>query len=305
MPDRPLSVGHGGAGPGRGGGDPAEAGGFRRIAIGTTWIWLLLFALVPNLLVLAVSLLERGEHEFVRLAFSADSYVRLLDPLYAGVFWSSFRLAAIATLVCLVIAYPFALTLARAPLRRRAALLALVVIPFWTSSLVRTYALVILIKTEGLLNGGLLALGLIDEPLEILYTELAVVIGFVYTELPFMVLPLYAAVEKLDWRLVEAARDLGAGAFAVLWRVLVPLTLPGIIAGSMLVFLPALGMFYVADVLGGAKELLIGNLIRDQFLSARDWPFGAAASVVVTLLMAALIGIYALSQRRLAAKGAT
>jgi spermidine/putrescine transport system permease protein len=118
-----------------------------------------------------------------------------------------------------------------------------------------------------------------------------------------MVLPLYAAMEKLDWRLVEAARDLGAGAWSVLWRVLVPLTLPGIIAGSMLVFLPALGMFYVADVLGGAKELLIGNLIRDQFLSARDWPFGAAASVVVTLLMAAMIGVYALSQRRATARG--
>jgi spermidine/putrescine transport system permease protein len=189
-------------------------------------------------------------------------------------------------------------------LRWRPALLALVVIPFWTSSLVRTYAIVILIKTEGLVNAFLLGVGLVDEPLELLYTELAVLIGFVYTELPFMVLPLYAAMEKLDWRLVEAARDLGAGAWSVLWRVLVPLTLPGIIAGAMLVFLPALGMFYVADVLGGAKELLIGNLIRDQFLSARDWPFGAAASVVVTVLMAALIGVYALSQRRLAGKAA-
>ncbi len=266
---------------------PGDGGGFRRAAIGTTWFWLLLFALVPNLLVVAVSLLERGEHEFVHFVFSTDSYARLLDPLYAGVFWSSFRLAAVATVVCLLIAFPFALAIARAPLRWRPALLALVVIPFW-----------------GLLNAFLLGTGLVDEPLEILYTELAVLIGFVYTELPFMVLPLYAAMEKLDWRLVEAARDLGAGAWSVLWRVLVPLTLPGIIAGSMLVFLPALGMFYVADVLGGAKELLIGNLIRDQFLSARDWPFGAAASVVVTLLMAALIGVYALSQRRLDGKGA-
>ena len=283
----------------------AESGAFRGIAVAGTWFWLLLFALVPNLLVVAVSLIERGEHEFVRLAFSLDSYARLLDPLYAGVFWSSFRLAAIATVICLLIAYPFALAVVRAPLRWRPALLALVVIPFWTSSLVRTYALVILLKTEGLVNEALLGLGLIGEPFEILYTETAVLIGFVYTELPFMILPLYAAMEKLDWRLVEVARDLGAGPWSVLWRVLVPLTLPGIIAGSMLVFLPALGMFYVADVLGGAKDLLIGNLIRDQFLSARDWPFGAAASVVVTLLMAALIGVYAMSQRRLDGKGAS
>jgi spermidine/putrescine transport system permease protein len=274
------------------------ARGFRTVAIGTTWFWLLLFALTPNLLVLVVSFLERGEDEFVRLAFSLDSYVRLFDPLYAGVFWSSFRLAAVATLICLVIAFPFALLVARSQARWRPWLLALVVIPFWTSSLVRTYALVIIIKTQGLLNETLLALGLISEPLQILYTGTAVLIGFVYTELPFMVLPLYAAMEKLDWRLVEAARDLGANAWAVLWRILVPLTLPGIVAGCMLVFLPALGMFYVADVLGGAKELLIGNLIRDQFLSARDWPFGAAASVVVTLLMAALIGLYALSRRQ-------
>jgi spermidine/putrescine transport system permease protein len=282
----------------------ADSGAFRGIAVTGTWFWLLLFALVPNLLVVAVSLLERGEHEFVRLAFSLDSYARLLDPLYAGVFWSSFRLAAIATVICLLIAYPFALAVVRAPLRWRPALLALVVIPFWTSSLVRTYALVILLKTEGLVNEALLGLGLIGEPFEILYTETAVLVGFVYTELPFMILPLYAAMEKLDWRLVEVARDLGAGPWSVLWRVLVPLTLPGIIAGAMLVFLPALGMFYVADVLGGAKELLIGNLIRDQFLSARDWPFGAAASVVVTLLMGGLIGVYALSRRRLDGKGA-
>jgi spermidine/putrescine transport system permease protein len=282
-----------------------EVGTFRGVAIGSAWVWLLLFALLPNLMVVGVSFLERGTDEFVHFAFSLDSYVRLFDPLYVGVFWSSFKLAAIATVLCLLIAFPFALALARAAPRWRPLLLALVVVPFWTSSLVRTYAIVILIKTEGLLNEALLSLGLISEPLEILYTGTAVLIGFVYTELPFMVLPLYAAMEKLDWRLVEAARDLGARAWTVLWRVLVPLTLPGIIAGSMLVFLPALGMFYVADVLGGAKELLIGNLIRDQFLSARDWPFGAAASVVVTLMMALLIGLYSLSQRQVRAREAT
>jgi spermidine/putrescine transport system permease protein len=294
MAEPRAAAGVAAAPPRRGG----AATGFRTVAIGATWFWLLLFALAPNLLVLGVSFLERGEDEFVRFAFSLDSYVRLFDPLYVGVFWSSFRLAAVATLICLIIAFPFALLIARSQPRWRPWLLALVVIPFWTSSLVRTYALVIIIKTQGLLNETLLALGLISEPLEILYTGTAVLIGFVYTELPFMVLPLYAALEKLDWRLVEAARDLGANAWAVLWRILVPLTLPGIVAGCMLVFLPALGMFYVADVLGGAKELLIGNLIRDQFLSARDWPFGAAASVVVTLLMAALIGVYALSRRQ-------
>ena len=197
------------------------------------------------------------------------------------VFWNSFYLSAVTTLLCLVIGYPFAYLIARADPRVRPYLLLLVIVPFWTSSLVRTYAMIVILNTNGLLNTLLQALGLIDEPLELLYTDGAVIAGLVYTLLPFMVLPLYAAIEKLDWRLVEAARDLGARKVRTFVSVIIPLTSPGIVAGCMLVFLPGLGMFYVADFLGGSKTTLIGNLIQRQFLSARDWPFGSAASVTL------------------------
>jgi spermidine/putrescine transport system permease protein len=228
---------------------------------------------------------------------SLSSYARLLDPLYLGVLWNSCYLAALTTLLCLLMGYPFAFLLTRAPRRLRPLLLLLVVIPFWTSSLVRTYAMVIILKSKGVLNEALLAAGLIDEPLELLYTDTAVLLGLIYALLPFMVLPLYAALEKLDGRLIEAARDLGAGGFQVFIRIILPLTMPGVIAGGILVFLPALGLFYIADILGGAKSLLVGNLIRDQFLAVRDWPFGAAASVMLTLLMGLLLWVYHLSAR--------
>ncbi|HYQ93093.1 MAG TPA: spermidine/putrescine ABC transporter permease PotB, partial [Candidatus Competibacteraceae bacterium] len=252
---------------------------FKPVAVGTIWLWLLLFALIPNLMVIAASLMQRGETDFVNLAFSLESYQRLLDPLYLKVVGSSLYLAAITTLLCLLVGFPFAWLLASSSIRWRPLLLLLVIIPFWTSSLVRTYATVIILRTNGVLNEVLLGLGLIAEPLELLYTPIAVLFGLTYALLPFMVLPLYAALEKLDPRLFEAARDLGAGRLRIFTEIVLPLTLPGIIAGSMLVFLPALGMFYIPDMLGGAKNLLVGNLIQDQFLSARNWPLGSAASV--------------------------
>jgi len=268
------------------------------MAVGTIWFWLVAFALLPNLLVFVASFLQRGSDEFVAFAFTLGNYQRLLDPLYLGLLLDSFWLAAITTILCLLLGYPFAYLLTRMTPRWRPLLLLLVIIPFWTSSLVRTYAMVIVLKANGLLNQILLGLGLIDEPLELLYPEPAVILGMLYALLPFMILPLYATLEKLDHRLIEAARDLGAGQFTIFRRIIVPLTLPGIIAGSILTFLPGLGMFYVADLLGGAKALLVGNLIRDQFLSARDWPFGAAVSVMLTVLMGVLLAAYYLSSRR-------
>jgi spermidine/putrescine transport system permease protein len=276
---------------------------FKLVAVGTIWFWLITFALLPNLLVIIAGFLERGSDEFVTFAFTLDSYRRLLDPLYLGVLLNSLYLAAVTTVLCLLLGFPFAYLLTRLPTRWRPLLLLLVIIPFWTSSLVRTYAMVIILQTNGLLNQLLLELGLIAEPLELLYTGPAVIAGMLYTLLPFMILPLYAALEKLDRRLIEAARDLGAGRVTIFLRIVVPLTLPGIIAGCMLTFLPGLGMFYVADLLGGAKALLVGNLIRDQFLSARDWPFGAATSVMLTVLMGLLLWAYYLSSRR-ASRGA-
>ena len=255
--------------------------------------------MLPGLLILGTSLLSRDESRFVDFTLSAESYRRLIDPLYAAVFGRSAALALAATALCLAVGYPFAYLVARAPGRLRPLLLLLVVIPFWTNSLVRTYAIRTLLAAQGLLNGLLQALGLVDEPLRLLYTGTAVISGLVYVLLPFMVLPLFAVIEQLDQRMIEAAEDLGANRVQVFLRVVIPLTLPGIIAGSLLVFLPALGMFYVSDLLGGARDLLIGNLIKSQFLDARDWPFGSAASVAMTAAMALLLGAYRWSGGRL------
>ena len=262
-------------------------------------LWLLLFTLLPTLMVLAVSVLSRDEAGFIAFIPTLENYRRLLDPIYLKVFTDSLLMAALATLLCLLIAYPFAWRLSRVGRRWRPVLLTLVIIPFWTNSLVRVYAIRSLLAAKGALNSLLLALGLIDEPVRLLYSGWAVSIGLVYVLLPFMILPLYSSFEKLDPRLIEAAADLGANPLARFRHVIVPLTLPGIAAGCLLVFLPALGLFYVTDVLGGARNLMIGALLKDQFLDARDWPFGAAASLVVIGLLFLFLALYRLAQRRL------
>ncbi len=281
----------------------ARIGGLRNITLTLIWVWLLLFVLAPTLMVVVASLLERGESQFVIAEFTIDNFLRLFDPLYFQVFWNSIYLALVTTLICLLLGYPFAWMISRASPRLRPLLLVLVIIPFWTSSLVRTYAMVIILKANGLLNASLLWLGVTDKPLMLLFTEFAVIVGLVYSLLPFMILPLYAAMEKLDLRLLEAARDLGAGRVALFTRVVFPLTLPGVIAGCMLVFLPALGMFYIPDLLGGAKILLLGNLIKDQFLAARDWPFGSAISVLLLIFMALFMLLLVWARRRRADSG--
>lgn len=278
---------------------------FRRASIGVIWLWLALFALIPTLMVVGASVLERGETEFIRFSFTFDNYLRMYDPLYLEVFWNSFYLAAFTTLFCLLSGYPFAYFLARMKGRYKRILLLLVIIPFWTSSLVRTYAMIILLKTRGILNNALLWAGIVDQPLNLLYTHTAVFLGLVYSLLPFMILPLFASIEKLDVRMIEAARDLGASRTKTFLKIILPLTMPGIIAGSMLVFLPALGMFYIPDLLGGGKMLLLGNLIKNQFLSARDWPFGSAVSVVLTLVMALMLLVYYRSVKMTYEKEAT
>jgi spermidine/putrescine transport system permease protein len=272
----------------------------RTLVIGLLPLWLILFTLLPMLLVVAVSFLRRDEAGLIAPAPTLDNYLRLLDPIYLKVFGHSLWMAAVATLLALAVAYPFAYRLSRVRKGFRPVLLTLVIIPFWTNSLVRVYAVRSLLAAKGAMNNLLLALGLIDEPVRLLYTGTAVILGLVYVLLPFMILPLYSSFEKLDRRLIEAASDLGAGRLATFWHVIVPLTAPGIAAGSLLVFLPALGMFYVTDVLGGGRELLIGNFLKDQFLDARDWPFGAAASLVVIALLFLFLSAQALARRRLA-----
>ena len=277
--------------------------GFRNGAIALILGWLTLFVFLPNLMIIGVSFLTRDESELIAPLFTLSNYGRLLDPLYFEVLLHSLWLALLATSICLLVGYPFAWLLAHLPARIRPLLLFLVVVPFWTNSLIRTYALKVLLGTRGLINGWLLDLGLIERPLQMMYTEVAVIIGLVYVLLPFMVLPLYSSIEKLDGRLLEAARDLGANGWQRLVRIIFPLTLPGIIAGCLLVFLPAMGMFYVSDLLGGAKHLLIGNLIKTQFLNSRDWPFGAAISVMLTVLMALLVYCYWRAGKLLSKKG--
>lgn len=276
----------------------AERSIFRTVAIGLLALWLAVFVLAPMALVVGTSLLARDEATLVAPRLSLEAWARLIDPIYLAVFLRSAGLALAATALCLGLGYPFAYLLARARPDRRPLLLLLVIIPFWTNSLVRTYAVRTVLAARGPLNALLQALGLTDAPVALLYNGLAVVVGLLYVMLPFMVLPLYAVLEKLDRSLLEAAADLGAGRLQVLLRVVFPLSLPGVVAGCVLVFLPSLGMFFVTDLLGGARDLLVGNFIKEQFLDARDWPFGAAASVAMTALMALLLLVWRASQRR-------
>ncbi len=261
--------------------------------------WLVLLGVVPLLLLIGTSFLAHDPMQLVRLEFSTDAYAQLADPVYIKVIWRSLQLALITTFLCLVIGYPFAWYTARLSPGWRTAALVLLMIPFWTNSLVRTYAIRMVLGTQGILNKALLSLGIIDTPIRFMYTDFAVVTGLFYLMLPFMILPLYASVEKLNYQLVEAARDLGAGALQTLRKVILPLTLPGIVAGCVMVFVPTMGLFYVASLLGGARQLLIGNLIQQQFLNARNWPLGSATSVLLIVVMAVMLAGYGLLVRKM------
>ena len=272
---------------------------FRTATLWLIWGWLLIFALLPNILVIAVSFLSRDSSAFISLPVSIDSYVRMIDPLYFDVFVHSLWMASITTVICLLLGYPFAWLVSKAKARWQPLLMMLLILPFWTNSLVRTYALKLLFANNGLINKALLAVGIIDTPIDILYTQGAVIAGLTYLLFPFMVLPLYAVFTDLRNDMLLASQDLGATKTQTFWHVILPLTTPGIISGVLLVLLPAMGMFYVADILGGSRNLLVGNIIKNQFLDARDWPFGAAASVLLTLAMAVLLLAYRASSRRI------
>ncbi|MDU0889190.1 MAG: spermidine/putrescine ABC transporter permease PotB [Haemophilus parainfluenzae] len=265
---------------------------FQKITVAIIFSWLIFFVLIPNLLVLTVSFLTRDGSDFYALPFTLDNYANLFNPLYAQVVWNSLYMSGIATIICLLIGYPFAFMVSKINPKYRPFLLFLVVLPFWTNSLIRIYGMKVFLGVKGVLNTMLMDMGILSEPIRILNTEVAVIIGLVYLLLPFMILPLYSAIEKLDGRLLEAARDLGANAVQRFFRVILPLTMPGIVAGCLLVLLPAMGMFYVADLLGGAKVLLVGNVIKSEFLISRNWPFGSAISIGLTILMALLIFVY-------------
>lgn len=272
---------------------------FRTATLWLIWGWLLIFALLPNILVIVVSFLTRDSSAFISLPVSIDSYIRMMDPLYFEVFVHSLWMASITTVICLLLGYPFAWLVSKAKVRWQPLLMMLLILPFWTNSLVRTYALKLLFANNGLINKSLLAIGVIDAPIDILYTQGAVIAGLTYLLFPFMVLPLYAVFTDLRNDMLLASQDLGASKTQTFWHVVLPLTTPGIISGVLLVLLPAMGMFYVADILGGSRNLLVGNIIKNQFLDARDWPFGAAASVLLTVAMAVLLLAYRASSRRI------
>ena len=249
----------------------------------------LLLFIVPMMIVLGYSLLSRGVYGGVERPFTLESYGRLIDPLYIGILLRSFWISALSTFICLVLGFPMALFIARSGARRNL-YLNLVILPFWTSFLVRTYAWMFLLRDTGLINTVLQSLGITHQPLPLLYNDGAVILGLVYGYLPFMVLPLYTSLEKLDMSLLEASADLGATPLVTLTRVIIPLSAPGIRAGSILVFITCLGAYLTPDLLGGSKTVMIGNVIQNQFTQARDWPFGAAVSLgLMALVMVMLI----------------
>ena len=266
------------------------------LLVGPSALYLTLFFAIPLLIVLVYSFLTRGAYGQIVWKFTLENYVRVIDPLYFSILWRSVVIAGINTVLCLLFSYPFAYAIARKEnVRTRGFLMILVMIPFWTNFLVRTYAWRVILGADGPLNGLLMAIGIIREPLPLIFNDGAVMVGLVYGYMPFMVLPLYAAIERIDFSLVEAAHDLYANGNAAFWRVVLPLSMPGVLAGSILVFIPSLGTFVTTDMLGGSKSVMIGNLIQGQFLTARDWPFGSAFSVI---LMVAVLGATLLYLRK-------
>ena len=265
-------------------------------------LFLGIFFMGPLAVMIVFSFLEPGLYGGVEWNFYHLNYGRILgwadgeweafDPVYAEIFFRSVRLALTNVAITLLICYPAALWVSELPTRWRTFIVFIITLPFFVSLVVRLFCWVLILRPSGFLSSTLLGLGLISEPIDIIYTETAVLIGMAYIMLPFMFLPLYASIEKLDHSLVEASSDLGANPYQTFLRVILPMTLPGIAAGAVLVFIPSLGNFIVPDLLGGAKVLMIGNLVEQQFLSARNWPFGSALSVMIMLVMLLLIVFY-------------
>ncbi len=265
--------------------------------------WLTVFFFVPLLIVFAVSFAARGTYGGIVWTLSFTNYLDLLHPLYGRIFLQSILFATAATAGCLALGFPLAQYIAKLPAGRQGIWLVLIMIPFWTNFLVRTYAWMFILRAEGLLNSTLQQLGLIQTPIEVLYTDGAVLLGLVYGYLPFMVLPLYVALERIDRSTIDAARDLYASRWAVFRRILLPLAKPGIVAGCILVFIPCLGAFITPDLLGGARSMMIGNLIQHEYLVVRDWPLGSALSFVLMLLVVGAMALYFRTEAKLIGQG--
>lgn len=260
--------------------------------LGPAAFWLGIFFLAPLVLILAYSFGTSGVYGGLTLGFNPGNYLKVFDPLYMEITLRTLVIATLNTLLCLALGYPLAYFIALRGGRWRNALLILVMVPFWTSLLIRAYAWVVILGGNGLANRALQFLGITDGPISLIFTPQAVLMGMVYSYLPFMILPLYATLEKFDVSLKEAANDLGAGRWHTFWRVTFPLSMPGVIAGSILVFIPSAGEFVIPNLLGGSQTVLLGNLIQQQFLNARDWAFGSALAVMLAVLLIGAIMLY-------------
>ena len=262
----------------------------KSISLNIIYIWLFIFSLVPLAMIIVASVLSKDDSHLLNLPVTMTNYSNLLSPAFLTVFMRSLIIAFITTAGCLLLAFPFSYFMLKS--KHQSLLLLLIIIPFWTSSLVRTYALVALFKLHGILNTLLLFFHIIHSPIAWLYSNFAVISGLIYTLFPFMVLPLFTNMERFDFRLIEAAQDLGASKLSIFFRIFLPNTVRGILSGSLLVFLPAMTLFYIPNVLGGARSVLLGNMIQSQFIVLENWPQGAATSVILTSVLLILLLIY-------------
>jgi len=240
---------------------------------------------VPIVIIAVYSFCSRSAYGNIIYEFTLENYKKILDPIYLNVFWRSIKLATQSTILCLILGYPMAMIIAQSKVKRRNLMVMLFVLPLWTNFLLRTYAWMVLLRDQGVINQFLMAIGIIDEPIKLLYNNNAVLLGMIYNFLPFMVLPIYSVLSKIDNSLVEAAQDLGAHPISVFRKVIFPLSMPGVISGSIMVFMPAVSTFVISDLLGGGQTVLLGNLIQNQFLVARNWQFGSAISMIMIILI--------------------
>ena len=270
------------------------------ILLGPGLGWLALLMVVPCGLIFTYAFFERGIYGGIDHVFTFENFVRAADPLYLGIFLRSAKIAFLATIIAILIAYPAAYAITLAPRRWQTGLLILVILPFWSNYLIRTYAWIVMLNREGLINNTLQGAGLIDEPLSLLYNNFAVIVGLVYNYTPFVVLAIYSSLNRINVETIEASEDLGAPAWATFYRVILPQTVPGIAAGGVFVFVLSIGNFITPDLLGGGRFQMVGNLIYDQFLSARDWPFGATLSMFLIAIMMGLLFAQAVLANRAA-----
>lgn len=256
------------------------------------YVFTVVFLIGPFIYMLVLSFLTRAETWGIVNEFTLNNYLKILHPVYLNTFWESIKLALLVTVLIAGVGYPYGYFMAKLSPRRRNLMLMLVMVPFYTSSLMRLYGWIIVFRANGTLDKLLMALKLIRKPLKLLYTYPAVVVGMVYALLPFMILSVYSSVEKMDWALVEAARDIGARPSKAFLTVTLPMTMPGLMTGVILTFVPSMGLFFIADILGGNKIVLVGSVIQEQLMKVHDWPFAAALSVILMLMMTIMIFLY-------------